>query len=351
MNKTTEPAPPVDLQTQLQEQRRKVDFDSYDISVQQLLSMVQNKQINVAPAYQRQYRWDATRRSRFIESILLGIPIPSLFMATNPDGTWELVDGVQRLSTLVHYAGSDDARSLLGMKSKLQLEGLEKLSRFRGPFDSLPKTIQLHFELRPIKVTTLTDKSDLVVRFDLFERLNTGGVALTDQEIRACIFRGSFNDFLERMANEANFKSLVKLPEAKQRDGTREEFVLRFFALLNNYKTFEHSVVNFLNSYMKAASLSFDYAKGETLFRKTFELLSKALPDGITRGRRITPVNLYEAVAVGAALALQKRDTLKTSGIKSWMVSEDLTGFTTAATNDLKRVVGRIEYCARKFGW
>src|SRR5437870_12516973 len=92
-----------DLQTQLNEQRRKVDFDSYDITVQQLLIMVESGAINVAPVYQRQYRWDSIRQSRFIESIFLGIPIPSLFMAANADGTWELVDGVQRLSTLVHF--------------------------------------------------------------------------------------------------------------------------------------------------------------------------------------------------------------------------------------------------------
>jgi len=299
-----------DLQTQLNEQRRKVDFDSYDITVQQLLIMVESGAINVAPVYQRQYRWDSIRQSRFIESIFLGIPIPSLFMAANADGTWELVDGVQRLSTLVHFAGSDMAREKLGIKTRLELDGLEKLSTFNRSFDSLPKSVQLHFSLRPIKVTTLSDKSDLIVRFDLFERLNTGGVALTDQEIRACIYRGPFNDLLERLAADKNFRKTVRLPEAKEKDGTREEYVLRFFAYLHRYKKFEHSVVEFLNFYMRDASLSFDYAANEQLFRKTFDLLHRALPEGITRGRRITPVNLFEAVAVGAALALQKKRVL-----------------------------------------
>lgn len=340
-----------DLSAQLSEQRRKVDFDSYDITVQQLISMVESGAINVAPAYQRQYRWDEVRQSRFIESIFLGIPIPSLFMAANSDGTWELVDGVQRLSTLVHFAGTDNARANLNMNTKLSLEGLEKLSGFKGEFSALPQNIQLHFMLRPIKVTTLSDKSDLVVRFDLFERLNTGGVSLTDQEIRACIFRGSFNEFLERMAKNEDFSKVLLLPVSKQKDGTREECVLRFFAFLNGYKKFEHSVVDFLNEYMKSASSSFNYQSGEEVFEATFAALRRALPKGITRGRKITPVNLFEAVAVGAALAIKRNGSIKTSSVSQWIVSPELTELTTGATNDKKRVSGRIEFCAKKFGW
>jgi hypothetical protein len=343
--------PNTDLTSQLTEQRRKVDFDSYDITVQQLISMVESAAIDVAPAYQRQYRWDAARQSRFIESIFLGIPIPSLFMAANADGTWELVDGVQRLSTLVHFAGSAEARAKLKMKTQLSLEGLQKLTNFCGTFDSLPQNIQLHFTLRPIKVTTLSDKSDLVVRFDLFERLNTGGISLTDQEIRSCIFRGAFNEFLERLSKNDDFAKVVLLPEGKQKDGTKEECVLRFFAFLECYRKFDHSVVSFLNDYMKASSISFDLLKGERIFMDTFKALRKALPNGITRGRKVTPVNLFEAVAVGAALALKKKGTIKTLGAHNWIESDELTGLTTGATNDRKRVIGRIEYCAKKFGW
>jgi Protein of unknown function DUF262 len=86
-----------DLAEQLQQHRRTVDFDTFDIIIQQLLSMVQTKAIDIAPVYQRQFRWGPARSSQLIESFFLGIPVPSLFMATNKDGTWELVDGVQRL--------------------------------------------------------------------------------------------------------------------------------------------------------------------------------------------------------------------------------------------------------------
>ena len=89
-----------DIIGELNEQKRKVDFNSYDISVKELISMVGEGIIDIAPEYQRQFRWKEDRQSVLIESIFLGIPVPSLFMATNIDGSWELIDGVQRLRGL-----------------------------------------------------------------------------------------------------------------------------------------------------------------------------------------------------------------------------------------------------------
>ncbi len=164
----------------MKEQRRTVDFDTFDIQVQQLLLQLQKGQIHIAPAYQRQFRWDDARCSQLIEFLVLGIPIPNLFMATNRDNTWEVVDGLQRLSAIVKFAATDELRAKFNLGRQLTLEGLEKLSKFNGAtFASLPPQIQTHIETRPLKVVTLSDKSDTVVRFDLFERLNTGGITLT----------------------------------------------------------------------------------------------------------------------------------------------------------------------------
>ena len=339
---------------QIGNQRRAVDFDTYDISVQQLIAMVENSQIDVAPAYQRQFRWDTTRRSQLVESVLLGVPVPSLFMATNRDGTWELVDGVQRLSSLVQFAGSNEARERLSISHPLILENLEKLSRVNGlTFAELPHSVRLQFGLRPVKVITLSDKSDPIVRFDLFQRLNTGGIALTDQDIRACIYRGPFNDFLARVAQSKDFTQVVRLTDKQKSDGTREECALRFFAYLHRYEKFEHSVVGFLNDYMKAAGVQFEYDDGQKIFDRTFAYLAQHLPSGIVRretGRKQTPINLFEAVSVGAALAL-----LRTSNppggkhVAEWIDSEELRKFTTGATNSLQAVKGRIEYCRKRF--
>lgn len=344
--------PELSLTEQLTDCRRTVDFDTFDIVLQQLLTMLKSGVIDIAPVYQRQFRWDDRRCSQLIESIFLGIPVPSLFMATNKDGSWELVDGVQRLSSIVKFAGDSELRKKLNVGDALTLEGLEKLTSFnKHSYSTLPESLRLQFELRPLKVVTLSDKSDSIVRFDLFERLNTGGIALTDQEIRACVFRGRFAEFIEEIAKDESFHKVVKLTSKQEQDGTRDECVLRFFAYLNRYKSFVHSVVDFLNEYMKEATKSFDYTHGEKVFRETFLQLATALPGGIVRKtkRGVTPLVLFEAVSVGACLALGKKKKIVGKGASDWIDSEELRGFTTGATNSKSMVRNRIEYCRDKF--
>ena len=340
-----------DLLTQLNEQKRKVDFDSFDISVKELVNMVEEGIIDIAPDYQRKFRWKADRQSELIESIFLGLPIPSLFMAANADGTWEVIDGVQRLSSLVHFLGSDAAKQKIGINSTLKLIQLEKLTTFnQKTFVELPKTIQLQVLLKSLRITSLTDKSDKKVRFDLFERLNTGGIALSYQEIRAAVYLGSFNDTLRRLANKPVFRKVVKVARSKEYDGTPEELVLRFFAYFHEYQNFTGGVKGFLNTYMEKALKSFDYENDILLFDKVFCSLAEALPEGIRRpDKTVTPMSLYEAVAVGAALAYVQNKTLVMDGLDTWMHSDELHQLTTGSTNSKKQVIERIEFCRDRF--
>lgn len=330
----------------------KVDFNSYDLSIKELISMVADGLINISPEYQRQFRWDAERQSSLVESLFLGIPVPSIFMATNNDGTWELIDGVQRVSTLLCFAGNDDEIKMVNSKkpTRLRLTGLKKLELFNNKtFYDLPLDIQTKFRLNSIKVTTLSDKSDRLVRFDLFERLNRGGVSLSDQEIRSCVYKGAFNDFIKKLAEDENYKACVHLSERQETDGTREELVLRFFAYLYDLDSFSHSVKDFLNNYMGKADKRFNYLKNEQLFREVFAVLNKALPNGINKGRRNTPLNLYEAVSVGAAKAKINTGRINTTGIQQWITDNELIKFTTGATNSKPQVLGRIDYCQKRF--
>lgn len=336
------------LQEQLQKERRLVSFDNYDISVKQVIDMRRSGAIHVPPEYQRQFVWDATRESQLIESVFLGIPVPNVFMATNDDSTWEVVDGVQRLGSLAHFIGSQELLRQIEKKDPLVIEGLEKLSELNKKcFADLPATLQLLFETRPLRLTVLNDKSDLNVRFDLFERLNTGGILLTNQEIRNCIFRGKLNDQLKKLSKQANFTQSIRLKPSDASNGTAEELVLRFFAYLDCYKEFDHSVKDFLNDYMKARASKPLKHQSITLFNQTFELIGAALPDGIVRGNRaVTPINLFEAVAVGCALALKAGKTPNPQKLKSAVNSDGLRRLTTGATNNKSMVSGRVEFVA-----
>jgi len=342
-----------ELSQQLNEQRRTVDFDTYDMQIQELLRQLDDGQISVAPAYQRQFRWDDARCSELVESLLLGIPIPNLFMATNEeDRTWEVVDGVQRLSTLVKFAGSDDLRRKLNLGHALRLEGLQKLNKFDGmAFSDLPSHLQQHFNTRPLKVVTLNDKSDKILRIDLFERLNTGGVELTDQEIRDCVFHGRFSDTLDSLSSLDDLKKILKLTNKQERDGTRKECVLRFFSYLDRYKKFVHSVKDFLDDYMRDASEDFNFDAREREFKEVIGQLAEVFPNGILRPNRKgrTSLVLFEGVSVGAALAIRKGGRLETNGLNIWMASPELRSYTTGATNDKSAVRNRIEFCRDRF--
>jgi len=342
--------------TQLQEQRRKVDFDSYDITVDELVRRVASGRIEIAPAYQRQFRWNDERQSRLLESLFLGIPVPPLFFATNVDegqgSTWEVVDGLQRLLTLVNFVGDRETRETARLRGdSLKLSGLEILKSLEGStYDDLPLDIRDGLIDRPMKVIVLNDKSDLKVRFDLFERLNTGGVQLTDHEIRESVYVGEFVDLLTELAETSQFRQVVSLPAPRMLDGSPQDYVLRFFAFQERYQQFDHSVKDFLNDFCRDAAADSKIEERADQFRRTFTFFADVFPNGLKNRTGVTPVNLYEGVSVGAALALEiSKGDLPFPYSVEWVTSDQMKYYTTGATNSRPRVSGRIEFCRDRF--
>jgi len=307
--------------------------------------MTEAGELKRAPEYQRKFRWGQKDESRFIESLFLGLPVPSVFVATNKDGTWEIVDGLQRISTLAHFA--TESKELLTELSKgepLRLTDLEKLTTFNDlTLQELPTPIRLQFFKRALRVTALSDKSDPEVRFDTFERLNRGGVALTAQEVRSCIFRGPFNDLLHELADSANFRSLVKLQDAQQDDGTREELALKFFAYLDWADKYDGQVTLFLNQYMKAYASTFDVAAGRKLFMDVTKRLRGMIPEGpfLRSAYYLTPQNQFEAVMVALGKILRAKKKTKKPP-KGWRDDEIHVQYSTKGTKPRPAVQGRI---------
>lgn len=332
------------VQEQWDAQRRKVDVDQSDVSTRELIRMVLDEELVISPEYQRKFRWSLDARSRLVESILLGLPIPNLFVATNPDGTWETVDGLQRVSTLLHFAGeSSKAYEVVGEQSPLRLQGLESLSELNGAaFSDLPHPLQLAFYKRALRVVAISDKSDMTVRFDMFERLNTGGVALTAQEIRACIYRGPFNELLRELAEDHGFLKLVKLQSSHKDDGTKEELVLKFFAYMNARDSFDGGVKAFLSGYMKSAPQTLELAAAKTLFTSVCSSLHEITKGPVLRkGYGVTPLNQLEAILVAAGELVGAGKKLKQPP-KNWLNDSELVKFSTKGTNTPTALEGRI---------
>ncbi|HEY5856137.1 MAG TPA: DUF262 domain-containing protein [Aldersonia sp.] len=340
------------LEEQLLEERKKVDVSSHDFSVRELVRMLSESELSITPEYQRKYRWKPAVASTFLESILLGLPIPPIFVATNSGFEWEVVDGLQRLSTLLYFVSDDPAAlKIINRRHPLALEDLQKLSQLNGKrYRDLPPNIQRYFGRQPLQVISLTDKSDKSVRFDLFERLNAGSVALTPQEVRACIYRGQFNDFLEKLSEDMSFRALLKVQESNRHDGTFAEEVLKYFAYKNSAATFDGRVKEFLNIYMETASNEFDY----TAERDTFQEATKKLLEAtsgeplIRRGANITPRVQFEACLVGVAKLIEEgREVLIPSD--DWIHDPELLEASKGGSNTRQRLERRINRAIQLF--
>ncbi len=343
-----------EMTAQIENERRAVDVDHLDLSVREIAAMVARGELVMSPEYQRFFRWKVEDESRLVESLILGLPVPPIFVASNPDGKWEIVDGLQRVSTLVHFvAGSPDHEAvatdrlaLVAKSERLKLAGLSKLSTLNDlTYDELPGPVRLRFARAFLRVTALSDKSDETVRFELFERLNTGGIRLTHQEVRFCVFRGEFAKFLREMAGRDAFKALLKLQEARDNDGTREELVLKFFAYLRARKTFDGAVTDFLNAYMKAASGSFDRAADEALFTRVVDELNTIMAgQPVVRSNYAnTPINQFEAVMVAAGELLAEPGASLRPPTTGWLDDQELVSSSTKGTNTPAALRRRIE--------
>lgn len=306
--------------------------------------MVGDGELNAAPVYQRKFRWNEEDESRLIESLLLGLPIPSVFVASNEDFSLEIVDGLQRISTLVHFLSPNpNDLERIGKPGVLKLKGMKKLGELEGKeFSGLPEEVQRYFGRLPLRITTLTDKSDKEIRYQLFDRLNRGSLSLSPQEVRTVVYRGSLIDLIRDLASEPKFRALVKLEEPAEEDGTRDELVLKFFAYLDWYDKYDGRVRDFLNEYAEENSNPGDIDERRELFREVVERVSSAAGAPFLRGDyHSTPLNQLEAVLVGAGRLLREGKSIRDSAPE---ITEDskLRKASKAGTNTGPRFRERI---------
>jgi hypothetical protein len=299
------------------------------------------------PDYQRDIIWEENRQSKFIESIFLGLPIPYIFVADlrpkqeedeDDLGRLEIVDGTQRIRTLDRF-----------LNNELKLSELEKLKNLNNfKFSDLPLARQRRFNRASIRMIVLTEKADEETRRDMFERINTGSVQLNDMEKRRGISPGPFVDLLEELAKTPKFIKLCPISEPLVRKREPEEFVLRFFAYLNNYQNFERQVNVFLNEYLEQHNndkIPRDAMRDE--FHSMLDFVEKYFPHGFSKskGNVKTPRIRFEAISVGVALALRKKSDLETKSITKWLDSPEFKEYTTSdASNSRPKVIKRIEY-------
>lgn len=319
---------------------REIHTDAYPMSIGELMSLYRDEEVDIHPEFQRFFRWSDLQKSRFVESILLGIPIPSIFVAQRGDGIWDVVDGVQRLSTIFEFTGilRDDAGKT---RPPLTLVGTEYLPRLEGMVwednarreHAFTNALRLDFKRAKLDVKIIKKESDESTKYDLFERLNTLGSRLSDQELRNCLLvmiKPELFRWIQELSAAEVFVEAVSLTDRAVQERYDMELVLRFLLLSRaDIQTIQNvkDVDAFITKGMRdlATDATFDQHSEDRVFRKTFSTLVDALgpncfirPGG-GRGRGGFLISVFEVVAAGLGWYIRENPgiSVKAAQLKS----------------------------------
>ncbi len=280
------------LLDEVQAARKKVVTDGYEMSLGELINLYRDDELKIDPVFQRLFRWDEERKTRFIESIVLGIPFPPIFVFQNDDGVWELIDGLQRLSTLFQLTGDLKGERaeelgllvLNGTRFLPSLDGKRWTESADGAGDGIGQVLQIEIKRARVRVEILKSESDLAAKFELFQRLNTGGAGLTEQEVRNSItvsINPAFYDWLIARSNNEAFKITTAQTETAMEAQAGVELALRFFS----FRSVPYSAGLDVHEYLDAALMQmatnqqYDMASEGEVFDRTFQYLNDALGD------------------------------------------------------------------------
>lgn len=337
-------------EAQIVEQSKRIDFFLTEYSVEILAQKVRDGEY-VVPAYQREFTWEDRRKSRFIESLIMGLPIPFIFFWEMPDGKLEIVDGSQRLRTIEEF--------IYGGFQLGDLDPLTHLSGFR--FDDLPESRRRKIKNRSVRGIVLNEHADEAARLDMFERINTGSKNANNAEIRRGALAGPFLDVVTELANLPRLASLAPMPAKAKKERGYEELVTRFFAYGDGLDTYRDRPAGFLFTYSKAMNEAFaaDPALADSYrarFSTVLEFVSRNFPIGFrkTAKGKATPRARFEAIAVGSERALAERpDLLQASaedvGVSSWINGAEFQRITSSdGANAIARLNGRIDFVKNK---
>lgn len=304
-------ADPTGLLLAIEEQRKKLTTTSLDLSFNELLDMIESDELNIQPDFQRLFQWSEATQSRFIESLLLEMPIPPIYVIESEENRYLLIDGLQRISSYLHFRGKLDApENGVPLGHKLALSDCDIIPTFNGlTFDDLPTSLQIRLKRYFVRVEVVRHGSDPHYKYFMFKRLNTGGVLLTEQQIRNCTIRlldARFNDFIVNQAEFAAFKTTTTFLTDEQRKGWyNQELVLRFFSFKNDLDSYVHEIGDFLTEFMERVSdaksenhLQFDYENEKALFEKTFRVFEKALGERAFSRVNAKGTDLVEAFGI-----------------------------------------------------
>ncbi len=229
----------------LEKKHRELITSTIDYNLESLAQLIGKRTIDLAPKYQRRFRWDEKRKSKLIESFLMNVPIPPIFLNEDDFGQYSVIDGKQRLSSISEF-----------LTGKLTLSGLEVFEDLNNKnFYDLPTEFQNSIKIRAtVRAIIILRQSDKDIKYEVFQRLNTGGVKLNAQEIRNSAFPGKLNDTIIELSESKDFHKMLGIKSKTKSRVYQEmrdvELVLRFFALKDSWRKYSGGLKKILDSYM-----------------------------------------------------------------------------------------------------
>jgi len=316
-----------ELSLAVDNERKRATVRSLDLSFNELADMYKTGEIRIAPAYQRLFRWSVAKQSQFIESIILEMPIPPIYAVEKSESEWELIDGLQRFSTYLHFTGQlqlPGPDPEVNKNDFLELIACDIVPALNGmKFADLTTGLKHRVRRATLRVEVVRREGNPRFAYHMFKRLNTGGEPLSNQETRNCSIRllgTGFVDFVAKIVADLGFQKCIEdiTDEFRSRMG-EEELVLRFFAFKNNMEEYVHDIDPFLTDFLERVTdqtsinaLPFNYEQEERIFRKTFKVLATAMgPKACSRwvdGKYAGGFSMahYEAFSLGAAAVIDK---------------------------------------------
>ncbi len=335
-------------------ENRILRTQAYDKSVGDLVAMVNSEDIILDPDYQRNYIWDNPKASLLVESFLLNVPIPIIYVSEEPDGRWSVVDGLQRLTSLQRFF--DDEFKLSKLEVYQELNGL--------PFSKLPPKSQRNLKNGILRIIVILQESHPEIKYDIFQRLNRGAIRLNEQELRNCLYRGTLTSALREVRKNEIFLRVIGLSEPHRRFYD-SELILRSLAMgeafdptTGTIPTYPNKMKSFLNDYMDKHrnDSEVDVTESMTRFLEVISTVEKVfgspafrrpLPDAGSTDSRLNRALMDAIIAtfwnISAESILLRAEEVK--GLVFKLVSEDQSFADSLiyGTSDKKRVEYRTK--------
>jgi hypothetical protein len=351
------------LEEEVEQRRREIFSDAYSMSIGELTNVYRDGEMDVHPEFQRVYRWDDRQKTGLIESVLLGIPLPSIFVAQADSGAWDVVDGVQRLSTILQFQGAlkdDDGKAvapLVLQKTKLLPSLGGKVWESDDAAISLTSAQRLDFKRAKLDLKIIKRESSAESKYDLFQRLNSYGAPATPQEVRSCILISIDRDFygwLKELATYSAFLKTIALSDRLLKEQYNFELAIRFL-VFRAMKADRIASIGNLGGFLTdeassiAQSDAYDRDAEAEAFQRTFTLLEEAGGDDVFRRWNSTKQRFegaflntaFEVVAMGLGYHVNDyesaEDTKTLDKAKEfWSNPEYASGFATGVRADAR---------------